>query len=98
MRSCRANNLKLRTARVGISNSVELARQVYKDLIPTVDLRSGYGQSLKNLPASTLNDDTFNIDSFFQHPRRAVNFNARLFAGRSSIVAGPDRVPGLVER
>jgi len=36
----RADNGKMRTARNDITNSLELARQVFKDLIPSVDLRS----------------------------------------------------------
>lgn len=80
----RSNNLKLRSARADITNSQDLARQVYKDLIPTINLRSGIGQSLKNLPATSVNDVTFNIDSFFNIPG-IVNFSSRLFAGRLQV-------------
>lgn len=80
-----SNNLKLRSARAAITNSQDLARQVYKDLIPTVNLRSGVSQSLKNLPATSINDVTFNIDSFFNVPG-VVNFNSRLFAGRLQLL------------
>ena len=79
------NNLKLRSARVGVTNTQELARQVYRDLIPTINLRSGMSQSLKNLPATSLNDVTFNVDSFFNVPG-VVNFNARLFSGRLEVL------------
>ncbi|MDB6068800.1 MAG: hypothetical protein JWR26_5008 [Pedosphaera sp.] len=79
------NNLKLRAARVDITNSQELARQVFRDLIPTINLRSGLSESLKNLPAASINDVTFNIDSFFNIPG-VVNFNTRIFAGRLSVL------------
>jgi hypothetical protein len=79
------NNLKLRGARVDITNSEEIARQVYRDLIPTVNLRSGVTKSVKNLPATSFDDVTFNIDSFFNIPG-VVNFNARLFSGRLSVM------------
>ncbi len=79
------NNLKLRSARIDITNSLELTRQVFKDLIPTLDLRAGAGNSIANLPVSSLNDVTFNIDSIFNIPG-VVNFNARLFAGRLEVL------------
>jgi len=81
----RANNSKLRAARVNLTNSQELARQVFRDLIPTINLRSGVTQSPKNLPATSLDDVTFNIDSFFNVPG-VVNFDARLFAGRLAVL------------
>ncbi len=92
----RSNNLKLRSARVDITNSQDLARQVYKDLIPTVNLRSGIGQNLKNLPATSLNDVTFNVDSFFNIPG-IVNFSSRLFAGRLQVLRAKTACQ-LVER
>ncbi len=91
-----SNNLKLRSARADISNSVDLARQVYKDLIPTINLRSGVAQSLKNLPATSIDDVTFNIDSFFNIPG-IVNFSSRLFAGRLQVVRAKTACQ-LVER
>jgi outer membrane protein TolC len=75
------NNLKLRAARVDITNAQELARQVFKDLIPTVNLRSGVSRSIKSIPATAFSDVTFNIDSFFNIPG-VVNFDSRLFAAR----------------
>ncbi|MDB6022162.1 MAG: hypothetical protein JWQ04_2019 [Pedosphaera sp.] len=80
-----ADNLKLRAARADITNSTELARQVYRDLIPTLNLRSGVSKSLKNLPATSIDDVTFNVDSFFNIPG-VMNFNTRLFAGRLSVI------------
>lgn len=80
----RANNPKLRSVRVDLTNSTELARQVYRDLIPQINLRSGVTKSLKNLPATSVDDVTFNADSFFNVPG-IVNFNARLFSGRLSV-------------
>lgn len=80
-----ANNSKLRGARNDITNSFELARQVFKDLIPTIDLRAGAAKSLSDLPATSLSDVTFNIDSIFNVPG-VVNFNSRLFAGRLEVL------------
>lgn len=79
------NNAKLKSARIDVTNSQEIARQVYRDLIPTINLRSGVSKSLKNLPATSIDDVSFNIDSFFNIPG-VVNFNARLFSGRLSVL------------
>jgi len=78
------NNLKLRAARTDVTNTQDLARQVFRDLIPNVDLRSGATRSLKDVPATAFSDVTFNIDSFFNVPG-VVNFNARLFAARLAV-------------
>src|SRR5947207_11322753 len=43
----RAQNLKLRSARFEITNSQESVRQVFKDLLPTLDLRANVSRSLK---------------------------------------------------
>ncbi len=80
-----ANNLKLRSARMDVTNSIEVARQVYRDLIPTINLNTGVSKSLQHLPATSLDDVTFNIDSFFNVPG-VVNFNARLFSGKLSVM------------
>lgn len=80
-----ADNLKLRAARVDITNAQELAYQVFRDLIPNVNLRSGLTRSLKDIPSTSFDDVTFNIDSFFNVPG-VVNFDARLFAGRLGVL------------
>src|SRR5581483_9271248 len=79
------NNLKLRSARYGITNAQELAGQVFRDLIPNVDLRAGASKSITSIPGLSFDDVTFNIDSFFNVPG-VVNFNARLFAGRLEVL------------
>jgi hypothetical protein len=78
------NNLKLRAARMDVTNTQDLARQVFRDLIPNIDLRSGASRSLKDIPSTAFRDVTFNIDSFFNVPG-VVNFNARLFAARLAV-------------
>src|SRR5690349_17546828 len=55
----RARNLKLLSGRFEITNSQESVRQVYKDLIPTLDLRANVNRSFKNLGMTTLDDVTF---------------------------------------
>lgn len=79
------NNLKLRSARMDVTNSQEVARQVYRDLIPTINLNSGVSKDLATLPTTSIKDVTFNIDSFFNVPG-VVSFNARLFSGRLSVL------------
>jgi hypothetical protein len=76
-----AGNLKLRRARMDITNAQENVRQVFKDLLPTINLRSGVSKTLESLPATSIDDVTFNIDSFFNIPG-FVSMGTRLFAGR----------------
>ncbi|HZV34484.1 MAG TPA: hypothetical protein VFB72_07880, partial [Verrucomicrobiae bacterium] len=54
-------------------------------LIPTISLDAGASKSLKSIPTMSLHDVTFNIDSFFNVPG-VVNFHARLFSGRLSVM------------
>ncbi|EEF62664.1 TolC family protein [Pedosphaera parvula] len=79
------NNLKLRAAKTEITNTLERATQPYRDLIPTVNLRSGFTRSVANFTAASFDDVTFNIDSFFNVPG-VVNFSTRLFAGRLEVL------------
>ncbi|MDB6122155.1 MAG: hypothetical protein JWQ71_1148 [Pedosphaera sp.] len=81
----KANNLKLRSARTDITNTAELATQPYRDLIPTINLRSGATRTVANVPTTTFDDVTFNIDSFFNVPG-VVNFNSRIFGGRLAVL------------
>jgi hypothetical protein len=81
----RTNNIKIRTARTEITNTLERATQPYRDLIPTINLRSGVTRSLANVSATTFDDVTFNIDSFFNVPG-VVNFSTRVFAGKLEVL------------
>ena len=81
----RARNLKLLSGRFDITNSQESVRQVYKDLIPTLDLRANVNRSLKNIGMTTLDDVTFSADSFFNIPG-IVNMNARFFSARLTLL------------
>jgi len=81
----RARNLKLISGRFDITNSQESVRQVYKDLIPTLDLRANVNRSLKNIGMTTLDDVTFSADSFFNIPG-IVNMNARFFSARLTLL------------
>jgi len=74
-------NLKLQHARVDITNGQENVRQVYKDLLPTINLRSGLSKTLESIPATSIDDVTFSIDSFLNVPG-FVSMGTRLFAAR----------------
>ena len=75
------NNLKLKQARLEVLNTQEALRQVFKDFIPTLNLRSGVSKQLTSLDRITADDVTFSADSFFSIPG-VVNFSARLYAAR----------------
>jgi hypothetical protein len=74
-------NWKLRRARADITNAQENVRQVFKDLMPTINLRAGVSKSFQSLPMTSLDDVTFSIDSFFNVPG-FVSMGTRLFAAR----------------
>lgn len=76
-----ANNLKLRRARNDITNNQESVRQVFQDLLPTLNLRSGVSKSIRDLSMTTLDDVTFSVDSFVNVPG-LVSLNSRYFATR----------------
>src|SRR5438045_3421538 len=44
-----AGNLKLRRARADITNAQENVRQVFKDLMPNINLRSGLSKSFETI-------------------------------------------------
>ena len=79
----RENNLQLKQARLELKTAEESVRQVFKDLIPTLNLRSGISKQLTSLNQVTADDITFSADSFFSIPG-VVNFSARLYAARLS--------------
>jgi outer membrane protein TolC len=81
----KANNLKLRQTRVAVTNSEENLRQVFMDLVPTLDLHASASHTLANLSAISFDDVTFNIDSFFNFPGLA-SFSTRLFAARLTLM------------
>ena len=81
----RVRNLKLLSGRMEITNSQESVRQVYKDLIPTLDFRVNMDRSLKNIAATSVDDITFRADSFFNVPG-IVNMNARFFSARLTLL------------
>lgn len=75
------NNLKLKQARLELTNARESVRQVFKDLIPSLNLRSGLSKQLTSLDRITPDDITFSANSFFSIPG-LVNFSARLYTAR----------------
>jgi len=74
-------NLKLRQAATEITNAQESVTQVYKDLIPTLNLRAGATKRFVDFGHFAPNDVTFSADSFFNVPGVA-NFGARLYAAQ----------------
>ena len=75
------NNLALKQARIELINAREAVRQVFKDLIPSLNLRAGVSKQLTSLDRITAEDITFSANSFFSIPG-VVNFSARLYTTR----------------
>ncbi|HYE33164.1 MAG TPA: hypothetical protein VEH27_17180 [Methylomirabilota bacterium] len=75
------NNAKLKGSRTDLTNAQEGVRQVFRDLTPTLNLRSGVSRSLKSLGSTGVDDVTFSADSFFSVPGM-VSFGARLYAAK----------------
>jgi hypothetical protein len=74
-------NPRLRQLRIERTNAQENVRQIFRDLTPTLNFRTGFTQSIRNLGATTFDDVTFSIDSFFNIPG-LVNFGARYYIAR----------------
>jgi len=74
-------NLKLRRGRADITNAQANVKQVFKDLLPTLNLRSGVSKSIETLGTTSFDDVTFNVDSFFNIPG-FVSLSTRLFAAK----------------
>ncbi|MFO1498471.1 MAG: hypothetical protein U1G07_08785 [Verrucomicrobiota bacterium] len=77
----RAHNLKLRQVRTDLTNAQEQVRQVFRDLVPTLNLHAGANKRLVDLPEVGGNDIVFSADTIFSIPG-VVNFNARLYLSR----------------
>jgi len=76
-----SENLKLRQARTEVTNAQENLRQVYKDLIPTLNARAGVSKRIADLANISQNDVTLSADSFFNVPG-VMSFGSRLYAAR----------------
>lgn len=76
-----ANNLKLRAARTEITNAHEAVVQVFKDLIPNLNMRAGITKRITDLANFSSEDVTLSANSFFNVPG-IVNFDARLYSAR----------------
>lgn len=81
VRVMEAHNLKLRQARTELTNAQENVRQVFKDLIPTVNGRAGVSKRVADLSNIGPDDVTISADSFFNIPG-VVSFSARLYAAQ----------------
>jgi len=78
-------NLKLRQARADVTNSIENYRQIFKELIPTLNGRAGVSKKLANLNSLSFDDVTFSADSFFNVPG-LVNYSARIYVGKLTLI------------
>lgn len=76
-----ANNLKLRQTRTDLTNAQEAVRQVFKDLIPSLNLRAGVTKRLTDISAISPDDVTLSADSFFNVPG-VVSLYSRFYAAR----------------
>jgi hypothetical protein len=76
-----SNNAKLKQSRIDLTNTIEGYRQVYRDLVPTLNARAGVTKTLSRLDTFSLDDVTFSADSFFNVPG-VVNFSARLYLAK----------------
>jgi hypothetical protein len=74
-------NLKLRQSRTDVTNAIENYRQIYRELMPTLNARAGVAKNLASLNSISPDDVTFSADSFFNVPG-LVNFASRLYAGK----------------
>src|SRR5688572_29605644 len=81
----RENNLTLRRARVEITNAHENYRQIFKDLLPQINLRSGISQTIGEISATTWDDVALDVFGFVNIPG-VVTFHTRSFAARLSVL------------
>jgi hypothetical protein len=77
----RESNLKLRQTATDVTNAHEAVQQVFKDLIPTLNLRAGVTKRITDIPEITPDDVNVSADSFFNVPG-VVNFYSRFYAAR----------------
>lgn len=79
------NNLRLRRSRADITNAQENVRQIFKDLLPAITLRSGISQTIGEIPMTTWDDVIFDVNSFFNIPG-IVSLNTRYFSARLTLM------------
>jgi hypothetical protein len=77
----RESNLKLRQARTEMTNAQEAVRQVFRDLVPTLNLHAGVSKRVVDLPSVGSEDVTFSANSILNIPG-VVSFNSRLYMTR----------------
>ena len=81
----RDHNLALRRARIEITNAHENYRQIFKDLLPQINLRSGISQSIGEISGTTWDDVIFDVYGFLNVPG-FVSLNTRHFAARLTVI------------
>jgi hypothetical protein len=83
--SLREGNLKLRRARADVTNAQENVRQIFKNLLPTITVRSGISQSIGEISMTSWDDFFLDFNSFFNIPG-LVGLNTSYFAARLSLI------------
>ena len=81
----RHHNLSLRRARIEITNAHENYRQVFKDLLPQINLRSGISETVGEISGTTWDDVIFDVYGFLNIPG-FVSLNTRHFAARLVVI------------
>jgi hypothetical protein len=92
----RDHSLKLRRARVEVTNAQENLRQVFKDLLPQINIHSGINQTLGDIPMTSWNDLFLDVNGFFNVPG-FISLDARYFGAKLSLIRAKT-LSELVER
>jgi len=81
----REHSLKLRRARIEVTNAQENVRQVFKDLLPQINFHSGISQTFADIPATTWDNVFIDVNGFFNIPG-FISLDARYFAAKLSSI------------
>jgi len=81
----REHSLKLRRARIEVTNAQENVRQVFKDLLPQINFHSGISQNFADIPVTTWDNVFVDVNGFFNVPG-FISLDARYFAAKLSSI------------
>lgn len=79
------NNPELLHSILDHQNSLDRERQIYKDLIPSLNLRASATKELTQLHMMSLDDVSFNANTFFNLPG-LTSFYGRLYAAKLAAI------------